>query len=254
MPQNWPATDNLAQPTTVHRQQVVTLRDQLTAAGRLRDVTLLLPRTGVTFELLQPDDIDKLLDDVVDDPEENLPYWAELWPSGIALAEAILQHPDTTRGRRAIEIGCGLGVTAIAALRSGADLVVCDYARSSLDLCRYNALTNAGREPQAIQLNWRRPSDEFLRIVGDGFPVVLAADVLYESRDVEPMLALMERVVGPGGLLWLAEPGRAVAGRFIELARSRGWCGEGTTHPGPWPDPRDTGVVVNLYRLRRGDA
>ena len=55
---------------------------------------------------------------------------------------------------------------------------------------------------------------------------MLAADVLYERRDVEPLLALVERVVAPGGELWLAEPGRPPAARFLESIRARGWIEE----------------------------
>jgi hypothetical protein len=82
--------------------------------------------------------------------------------------------------------------------------------------------------------------------------MLLAADVLYESRDVEPLLELVDRVVEPGGMLWLAEPGRAVAMRFVQLARTRGWQFDDSRHPGPWPDPKDDGVVVRVYRMRRG--
>jgi predicted nicotinamide N-methyase len=201
------------------------------------------------YEIEQPDDLDRLLDEIADDPEQNLPYWAEIWPSGVALADAIALHPAAVRGLRALEIGSGIGITAIAALRAGADLTVTDYAPPALDLCRRNTLANAGREPQTLQFNWRNPSDEFLAL--GPFPVVLAADVLYESRDVEPLLTLLEQIVAPSGLLWLAEPGRAVARRFVELARDRGWTGPQEDHHGPWPDPNDAGITVSVYRLRR---
>ena len=82
--------------------------------------------------------------------------------------------------------------------------------------------------------------------------MVLAADVLYESRDIEPLLAFFKRIVAPGGLLWLAEPGRGVAERFLERAAQHGWAGSRDEHSGPWPDPKDEGVVVRLYQLRRG--
>lgn len=228
--------------------------EELRNVGPLRETPLTLPESGLSLRILQPTDLDLLLDAVADDPEENLPYWAELWPSGIALADAIEAEPERLRGRRVLELGCGLGVTAIAALRVGAELLATDYAPEALALCRRNAATNAGREPATLQLNWRAPSEAFWTAVGDGFPVVLAADVLYESRDVEPLLALMERVVAPGGLLWLAEPGRAVARRFVEAATARGWRAIQREHLGPWPDPHDAGVVVTIHQLRREGA
>ena len=49
----------------------------------------------------------------------HLPYWALLWPSGMALAEAILAAPSLIAGKRTLELGCGLGVTASAALKPG---------------------------------------------------------------------------------------------------------------------------------------
>lgn len=231
------------------RDRLACLRRELSAAMLVRDIEVRLPGSGEDLAIIKPDDMDRLLDAVEDDPEQNLPYWAEIWPSGVALADEIVAEPDALAGRRVFEIGSGIGITAAAALRAGADLTVADYAAAALTLCRANALLNAGREPRTVRCNWRDPGDELLALAP--FPVVLAADVLYESRDVEPLLDLLEGLVAPGGLLWLAEPGRAVARRFVELAGQRGWHGESRTHAGPWHDPEDAGTVVTVYRLRR---
>lgn len=219
----------------------------------LTHTTISLPWSGQTLRIAHPADIDPLLDAVANDPEQNLPYWAELWPSGIALADAILRHPASVRGFRVLELGCGLGVTAAAALMAGADLTVTDYAEEALLLCRANARANAAREPATMRINWRQPPEELFELAGEGFPIVLAADVLYESRDVQPLLQLAGRLVAPNGLLWLAEPGRPVAARFLELARDAGWDGISEKHSGPWPDPNDARVEVGLHRLRRVD-
>jgi hypothetical protein len=80
---------------------------------------------------------------------------------------------------------------------------------------------------------------------------VLAADVLYEERDIEPMLDLVDKLVAREGLLWLAEPGRRVAQLFLELAATAGWQRESETDAGPWPDPKDEDVAVGVHRLRR---
>jgi hypothetical protein len=88
---------------------------------------------------------------------------------------------------------------------------------------------------------------------GMRFQIVLAADVLYERRDVEPLLALVEQVVAPSGELWLAEPGRPPAARFFEAMLAGGWIAESERCAGPWPDEEDNrkGVVVTIRRLRR---
>ena len=219
--------------------------------GSLANVRLDLPRSGRRYEIVRPTDTEGLLDRAAADPEQNLPYWSEIWPSGIALADAIARQPNALRGKRVLEIGSGLGVTAIAALQAGAELTVADYSPESLLLCRHNALRNAGREPATLQINWRRPSAALFDLAGAGFPVLLAADVLYESRDVAPLLALLDCLVAPDGFVWLAEPGRPVAKRFLDAAREAGWQGTTRSHPGPWPDPKDDWVVVGVHKLRR---
>jgi predicted nicotinamide N-methyase len=203
----------------------------------------------------RPIDYDRLIDAAAADPEQNLPYWAELWPSGVALAAKITRDPGVVRGRRLLELGCGLGVTAIAALKAGADLLATDYSSDALALCALNTLDQAGALPETLRVNWRDPSS-ILHATGDAFPVVLAADVLYERRDVEPLLALVEQVVAPSGELWLAEPGRPPAARFFEAMLAGGWIAESEQCSGPWPDEEDNrkGVVVTIRRLRRHQA
>ena len=216
--------------------------------------TVRLPRSGRTLEVWRPDDTDALLDRAADDPEQNLPYWAEIWPSGIALADALVSSDPIVPGTRTLEIGSGLGITAAAALLAGADLLCLDYFPDSLTLCRRNAVRNTGREPETLAMNWRQPDETFWEVAGDGFPLILAADVLYEGRDVVPLAGLVDRLLAPGGLFLLAHPGRPPALRFLELLGRRGWQDIATTHPGPWPDPKDEEVIVALHRLHRRDG
>ena len=219
--------------------------------GPLATISVRLPQSGASFRITRPTDIDRLIDAMEHDPEEILPHWAEIWPSGIALADEVLTAPGIVTGQRVLELGCGLGTTAIAALQAGADLTVTDYASGALALCRANARANANREPAHLQINWRKPSDAFLTLTGDGFPVVLAADILYEARDIAPLLDLMQRVVAPGGLLWLAEPGRPIAREFVKRAGELGWSSDKHARTGPWAGERDAAVTVTVHRLYR---
>lgn len=223
------------------------------SAGPLRVDRVAFPGTDIAYEIQRPSDIDCLLDAAAGDPEQNLPYWAELWPSGIALAAAISLDRDIVHGKSVLEIGCGLGVTAIAALRAGADLLVTDYSSEAISLCLLNSLSQSGREPRTLQVNWRNPSTAFASEVGSGFPVVLAADVLYEARDIEPLLALVDDIVAANGVFYLAEPGRRPAAQFLESMRDRGWRFSTRRFAGPWPDPDDNrkGVVVGVHRLTK---
>src|SRR3954468_13329662 len=65
---------------------------------------------GLELAVLRPRDSEALLDEHAFEHEEFLPYWAELWPSALALARAV--GTRALRGARTLELGCGLGVRA----------------------------------------------------------------------------------------------------------------------------------------------
>ncbi len=217
--------------------------------GPVKTVRVMLPWSGATLSITRPIDMDGLLDRVQDDPEQNLPYWAELWPSGIALADAILRGPNPLSGLDVLEIGCGLGTTASAALLAGAHLLAADYFLDALAACRANCAANGCPEPATLAFNWRAPDAAIAP--GRRWQAILAADVLYEKRDIEPLLAFLDRYLAPDGCFWLAEPGRPPAAAWLDAARSFGWNVESESHPGPWPDPKDDGVIVGLHTVRR---
>ncbi|MDQ3411473.1 MAG: methyltransferase domain-containing protein [Chloroflexota bacterium] len=228
------------------------LRADVEAIGSMVRRVVDLPWSGRSYAVVMPADIDPLLDRVVDDSEQNLPYWAELWPSGVALADRIERNPEALYGRRVIELGCGLGVTAVAALRAGADLVAADYAAEALALCRLNTHVNSGLLPETVSMNWRAGKAALPAGWDGGFDVVLAADVLYERRDVAPLTDLMWKLLVPGGRVWLAEPARAVAADFLASTRGLGWQWQTEHHPGPWPDAADHGVSVGIHQALPG--
>src|SRR5689334_3144662 len=179
-----------------------------------------------------------------------LPYWALVWPSGLALAETLLAHPDALRDKRTLELGCGLGTTAIAALAIGASLSVADCFAETLLFCRYNALRNAGRQPRTLLVNWRTPAGRAACVARAPYDALLAADILYEQDDLEPLLDLVPRLLTPGGAFWLAEPGRRVSRAFVQAAAARGWRDESTDYERIWPtEEKPVRVVVHRYQL-----
>lgn len=186
--------------------------------------------------------------------ERQLPYWADVWPSGLALASVALQRSADLAGRHVLEIGSGLGSTAAAVLSTGASLTAIDYSPLALGLCRYNAMLNVGTSPRAMAVNWRHPSRQTLyRLDATGpFPIILAADVLYESRDIEPLIGLIERLLAPDGELWISEPGRKVASRFLDTLALSGW--RFTSHSVDYARPDGGSDRIHIHIVRRDPA
>ena len=160
---------------------------------------------GRTLTLLRPPSAEELIDEAAFAVEEFLPYWAELWPSGVALAEHVAARD--LRGSRVVELGAGLGLPSLASALRGADVLATDWAEDAVALLAANAARN-GIALRAEVVRWDEP-ERF----GTGWDLVLAADVLYEQRNADQLLELLTRL-GAREIL-LAEPGRPFAKGFL---------------------------------------
>jgi predicted nicotinamide N-methyase len=180
----------------------------------------------------------------------HLPYWALLWPSGLALAEALLAESAGVRGALALELGCGLGVTAAVALDLGARLTVSDLFADALLFAEYNTQRCAGCRPASLLVNWRTTAGRERLLSAAPFDLLLAADVLYEAEDVEPLLALAPALLRPGASFWLAEPGRKASRVFLAAALARGWRDMPSATERAWPPDGDvTRVAIHRFTL-----
>jgi predicted nicotinamide N-methyase len=189
---------------------------------------------GRELLLLAPRDGEALLSEEAFEQEEFLPYWAELWPSALALARAVARRPLT--GRRTLELGCGLGLPAIAAAAAGGRVLATDWSPDAVAMTARNAERN-GVELEARLFRWDAAPEQ----LGPPWPLVLASDVLYEARNVAPLLELLPRLTAAAGEVWLADPGRAPAAGFLEAAAAR-WRVDAIPHDGP--------AHVTVHRLR----
>lgn len=163
--------------------------------------------------------------------DERFPYWAELWPSGVALA-TFLARRDLS-GARAIELGCGVGLAGVAAALRGARVLFTDFDPDALAFAAANHALNLGTAGAVRLLDWREPPEDL------SAEVILASDVLYERRFLDPFLGALRVLLSPGGVAYVAEPGRRVAEGTVERLEAEGFerelhleevCIEGRTH------------------------
>ena len=122
-----------------------------------------------------------------------------------------------------LELGCGLGLPALAAALRGADVLATDWAVEAIALLRRNAEHN-GVFLRVARVRWSEP-EPLLRAAP--WDLVLGADLLYEARNAEQLAELLPRLAprsveptrGRGEVL-LAEPGRPYAKEFLERFRA----------------------------------
>jgi predicted nicotinamide N-methyase len=188
-----------------------------------------LPRGKL--RLLQPRESAELPDSGAVEWAPVAPYWSVLWRSGVALARELEGTP--LRGRRVVELGCGLAVPSIVAARAGATLLATDSSPEALTLVRRNARENEV-DVDTATVDWETAESLTKRAP---FDLVLAADVLYERASVAPLLSLLPQLAAE---VWLADPGRPAADAFLAQAVRR------------WSVETRVRGVVRIHRLRLG--
>ena len=162
--------------------------------------------------MTRPIDADSLLEDEAFEREEFLPYWAELWPAGRALAEIVGERD--LNGLSVAEVGCGLGLPSLIAALAGASVLATDWSPDAIELLRTNAERN-GITLEAKVVPWGAPEVLLERAP---FDLVLASDVLYERRNADELLELLPKL---GGEVLVADPSRPFIKSFLEQAANR---------------------------------
>ena len=179
--------------------------------------------SGRPLRVMRPRESEELLVEEAFEREELLPYWAELWPSSLALARAI--GARSLRGARTLELGCGLGLVSIAAAQAGGRVLATDWSAEAVRFAKDNAERN-GIQIETAVVDWSAPDPILDRAP---WQLVLGSDVLYERRNVDQMLDLLPRLVDRTGEVWIADPGRQTSVAFLERA-SEDWLRRTTEH------------------------
>ncbi len=133
------------------------------------------------------------------------PFWAFAWAGGQALARYILDNPAIVRGRRVLDFASGSGLVGIAAMKAGAASVeACEIDAFSVVAIGLNAANNG------VDLTVRLED-----IVGkdDGWDVVLAGDVSYQSDMASAVTDWLETLHKRGARVLIGDPGRSYLAR-----------------------------------------
>jgi predicted nicotinamide N-methyase len=203
------------------------------------------------FEVERPADSYALLDDPVvreaHERDEYMPYWADLWPASRMLAKAVARedwstYPKTGDKVEALELGCGLGVPGLTALACGLHVTFSDYDVTAVQFAAANARRNKLYDFKALPLDWRCPP------AGLKVPVVLGADLTYETRNIDPLVKLIRQVLLPGGICLLTDQDRTPAPLLREALGYAGFRYEQQVMRAG--EPGGYRIQGTLYRIR----
>ncbi len=201
---------------------------------------------GRTFIIVRPSESDRLLDHpsvrAAFAADEYMPYWADLWPAARMLAKAIMKE-KWPPGLNVLEVGCGLGLPGVVALAMGARVMFSDYDKTALRFAADNAELNGFDNYETLQLDWRYPPTD------RQFPMILAADLIYEMRNVAPLVALIKQLLTPDGECLLTDQDRVPSHVLRDTLSAEGLSF--TTQIVRAGEPGGRRVKGTLYRIRR---
>ena len=153
-------------------------------------------------------------------------YWGELWPASIALADALLRGdlPLPAGAEPILELGCGVGLDAVAAALAGAGrarILASDREERALLLTAANARRNGvGEWVRTKRLDWQEPYIMRHRLI-------LASDCLYRPEGGRELLAFLrqalDRQAGDEARAVVVDPDRWSARGFVGEAQREGF-------------------------------
>lgn len=175
------------------------------------------------------------------DQLNELPYWAELWESSVAVARTVAAD-KALRGLRVLDLGCGMGLAGVGAILAGAHVTFADYLTHCLLFAKLNAMvavdTPGAGSFSVRKVDWNKDQ------LGPMFDLIVGADIVYDRANWPALVKFLPAHLLPGGQILIGEPGRLTGGAFLEHVESLGWRTSTT-------DMRleDRSKTIRLFRL-----
>jgi predicted nicotinamide N-methyase len=163
------------------------------------------------------------------------PYWAHLWPGGLALVQYLGAASGAVAGKLVLDLGAGSGVVGIAAARAGATAACSDIDPMAEAAIWLNAGLN-GVEVETV--------GDVLDGPADLSEVILVGDVFYTAELADRVLAFLRRAQAAGAEVLIGDVGRATLPR--EALEPIATFPAKDVGDGPKVPPRE----AVIYRLR----
>lgn len=136
------------------------------------------------------------------------PYWVQVWPASVAVARLLARLPGLA-GQRLLDLGCGLGVPGVAAVRAGAQVTFADREPDALAFACWNGSRQGGPAPKAVCFDWGSDT------LATCFDVIVLADVSYRPVHHLALQRHVSACLAAGGVVVHADPERPESVPFI---------------------------------------
>ena len=141
--------------------------------------------------------------------EIPFPYWSQVWPASIALAQFILSNPACIASKNTLELGAGLGLPSLVGARFAATAHCTDVAPEAVAIVKLSAEFLALKNVYATVLDWSHLSPDL------AYDVLLLSDINYEPAAFHHLQKVVKLFLESGTHILLSTPQRLMAKSFV---------------------------------------
>ena len=145
------------------------------------------------------------------------PLFGVVWHSSRVLAELMLDFD--IKGKRILEIGCGIGLASLILNHRQADITATDHHPSAAKFLAENVELNSGRAIPFVRTGW----NDISSALGE-FDLLIGSDILYERMHVDMLDRFIQRHAAPACEVVIVDPGRGHHAQFTKRLKARDYC------------------------------
>lgn len=144
------------------------------------------------------------------------PISGVVWPSGLVLAHYICNYD--IRGKRILEIGCGIGLSSLLLNKLNADITATDYHPLVETFLNTNSELNKDTLIPFERTGWADKNDSLGR-----FDLIIGSDLLYEDEHIALLADFIDDHANPECEVIVVDPGRGRKSKFMKNLLTRGF-------------------------------
>ncbi|RYX95830.1 MAG: methyltransferase domain-containing protein [Comamonadaceae bacterium] len=144
------------------------------------------------------------------------PLFGLLWPSGRVLAHAMLTYE--LKGKRILELGCGLALASLVVHRRGGDITASDCHPLAGPFLLENLKLNHLPAMKYQSGNWSHANPLLAR-----FDLIIGSDVLYDRDQPEALSRFIGLHAMPGAEVLIVDPDRGNRSGFNRRMDAMGY-------------------------------
>lgn len=144
------------------------------------------------------------------------PLFGIVWPSGQVLAHHMVVQP--LKGKRILEVGCGIGLSSLLLNAMDLDITATDYHPEAEAFLDVNSMLNNDTTIPFVRTGWGDKETSLGK-----FDVIIGSDLLYEVEHIELLSDFINQHAHPECQVIVVDPGRGNHAKFSKKMVALGY-------------------------------